>query len=101
MAACLLRLGRLKWNSLGTLRRPPAAWFCIEAKEAANTGKKPKGPAKKPASAPPEPEEPFDNSTYKNYQHHDYTSYTFADLDVEMAKYRLPQPSSGKPSPTH
>ncbi|XP_038150081.1 uncharacterized protein ndufv3 isoform X1 [Cyprinodon tularosa] len=46
MAACLLRLGRLKWNSLGTLRRPPAAWFCIEAKEAANTVKKPKGPAK-------------------------------------------------------
>uniref|UniRef100_A0A3P9PMI9 NADH:ubiquinone oxidoreductase subunit V3 n=1 Tax=Poecilia reticulata TaxID=8081 RepID=A0A3P9PMI9_POERE len=53
------------------------------------------------AAAPPEPEISFDNSTYKNYQHHSYTSFTFADLDVEMAKYRLPQPSSGKPSPRH
>ncbi|XP_034429298.1 uncharacterized protein ndufv3 isoform X3 [Hippoglossus hippoglossus] len=52
-------------------------------------------------AAPPEPEEPFDNSTYKNYQHHCYTPYTFADLDVEMAKFRLPQPSSGRPSPRH
>lgn len=48
------------------------------------------------AAAPPEPEEPFDNSTYKNYQHHGYNPYTFADLDVEMAKFRLPQPSSLK-----
>ncbi|XP_036065511.1 skin secretory protein xP2 isoform X2 [Oryzias melastigma] len=54
------------------------------------------------ASAPePEPEEPFDNTTYKNYQHHSYNPYTFADLDLEMAKYRLPQPSSGRPSPQH
>ncbi|PWA19101.1 hypothetical protein CCH79_00018646 [Gambusia affinis] len=53
------------------------------------------------AAVPPEPEKSFDNSTYKNYQHHSYTSYTFADLDVEMAKYRLPQPSSGKLSPRH
>uniref|UniRef100_A0A0E9XBL8 Uncharacterized protein n=3 Tax=Anguilla anguilla TaxID=7936 RepID=A0A0E9XBL8_ANGAN len=27
--------------------------------------------------------------------------YTFVDMDVEMAKYRLPQPSSGRPSPRH
>uniref|UniRef100_A0A3B5LVW6 Uncharacterized protein n=1 Tax=Xiphophorus couchianus TaxID=32473 RepID=A0A3B5LVW6_9TELE len=53
------------------------------------------------AAVPPEPEKSFDNSTYKNYQHHRYTSYTFADLDVEMTKYRLPQPSSGKLSPRH
>ncbi|XP_030580347.1 skin secretory protein xP2 [Archocentrus centrarchus] len=53
------------------------------------------------AAAPPEPEELFDNSTYKNCQHHSYTPYTFADLDVEMAKFRLPQPSSGKLSPRH
>lgn len=52
-------------------------------------------------TAPPEPEEPFDNSTYKNYQHHSYNPYTFADLDLEMAKFRLPQPSSGRPSPRH
>ncbi|KAK7153772.1 hypothetical protein R3I94_007208 [Phoxinus phoxinus] len=41
----------------------------------------------------PEPE-PFDNTTYKNLQHHQYDAYTFADLDVEMAKHRLPQPSA-------
>nr|XP_020462228.1 NADH dehydrogenase [ubiquinone] flavoprotein 3, mitochondrial isoform X2 [Monopterus albus] len=53
------------------------------------------------AVARPEPEEPFDNSTYKNYQHHSYTPFTFVDLDVEMAKFRLPQPSSGRPSPRY
>ncbi|RVE57748.1 hypothetical protein OJAV_G00202450 [Oryzias javanicus] len=52
-------------------------------------------------AAAPEPEEPLDNTTYKNYQHHSYNPYTFADLDLEMAKYRLPQPSSGRPSPQH
>ncbi|XP_041128131.1 uncharacterized protein ndufv3 [Polyodon spathula] len=46
-----------------------------------------------------EPE--FDISTYKNLQHHNYTTYTFADYDTEMTKYRLPQPSSGRPSPRH
>ncbi|XP_028824001.1 nuclear localization sequence-binding protein isoform X2 [Denticeps clupeoides] len=49
----------------------------------------------------PLPPEPVDFSTYKNLQHHHYNIYTFADLDVEMAKYRLPQPSSGRPSPRH
>lgn len=47
----------------------------------------------------PEPElepEPFDNTTYKNLQHHNYDMYTFADMDVEMAKHRLPQPSAGR-----
>lgn len=53
-------------------------------------------PAEAAAAAPPEPEEPFDISTYKNYQHHNYNPYTFADLDVEMAKFRLPQPSAGR-----
>ncbi|MGH0128550.1 UNVERIFIED_CONTAM: hypothetical protein FKN15_040250, partial [Acipenser sinensis] len=48
---------------------------------------------------PAEPE--FDISTYKNLQHHNYTTYTFADYDTEMTKYRLPQPSSGRPSPRH
>ncbi|XP_078063803.1 uncharacterized protein ndufv3 [Mustelus asterias] len=46
-------------------------------------------------------EEVLDTSTYKNTQHHDYTPLTFVDLDVEMAKYRLPQPSSGRLSPRH
>ncbi|XP_053483449.1 myristoylated alanine-rich C-kinase substrate isoform X2 [Ictalurus furcatus] len=55
------------------------------------------------AAAPaPEPEpEPFDNTTYKNLQHHSYHTYTFVDMDVEMAKHRLPQPSTGRPSPRH
>ncbi|XP_077583786.1 uncharacterized protein ndufv3 [Stigmatopora nigra] len=48
-----------------------------------------------------ESEEIVDNSTYQNYQHHNYDPYTFADMDVEMAKYRLPQPSSGRHSPRH
>uniref|UniRef100_A0A672M2T1 Uncharacterized protein n=1 Tax=Sinocyclocheilus grahami TaxID=75366 RepID=A0A672M2T1_SINGR len=50
----------------------------------------------------PEPEpEPFDNTTYKNLQHHLYNMYTFADVDVDLSKYRLPQPSSGRSSPGH
>ncbi|TNN03686.1 hypothetical protein fugu_000715 [Takifugu bimaculatus] len=48
------------------------------------------------AAAPPEPEEPLDPSTYKNYQHHSYHPFTFADMDVEMAKYRLPQPTANR-----
>ncbi|XP_061548073.1 uncharacterized protein ndufv3 isoform X2 [Phycodurus eques] len=51
--------------------------------------------------APPDPEGTFENSTYRNYQHHSYTPYTFVDMDVEMAKYRLPQPTSGRHSPRH
>ncbi|KAG7330888.1 hypothetical protein KOW79_004857 [Hemibagrus wyckioides] len=55
-----------------------------------------------PEEAAPAPEpEPFDNTTYKNLQHHNYNIYTFVDMDVEMAKQRLPQPSTGRPSPRH
>ncbi|XP_072253892.1 NADH dehydrogenase [ubiquinone] flavoprotein 3, mitochondrial isoform X2 [Leuresthes tenuis] len=106
MAAHLLRLGRLcslKADSLGFLGNRPALWFCTRAEEPTKPVKKTKAAGKKAAAAaaPPEPEEPFDNSTYQNLQHHNYNPYTFADLDVEMAKFRLPQPSSGKPSPRH
>ncbi|XP_078265894.1 uncharacterized protein ndufv3 [Rhinoraja longicauda] len=52
-------------------------------------------PVKEPA------DEVLDTSTYKNTQHHDYTPLTFVDLDMEMAKYRLPQPSSGRLTPRH
>uniref|UniRef100_A0A665W0J2 NADH:ubiquinone oxidoreductase subunit V3 n=1 Tax=Echeneis naucrates TaxID=173247 RepID=A0A665W0J2_ECHNA len=62
-------------------------------------GEAPMEPLEDPAAV--QSDEPFDSSTYKNYQHHNYTPYTFADLDVEMAKFRLPQPSSGRPSPRH
>ncbi|XP_057553569.1 NADH dehydrogenase [ubiquinone] flavoprotein 3, mitochondrial isoform X1 [Hippopotamus amphibius kiboko] len=49
----------------------------------------------------PAPAEPFDNSTYKNLQHHDYSTYTFLDLNLELSKFRMPQPSSGRESPRH
>ncbi|NXL83830.1 NDUV3 dehydrogenase, partial [Alectura lathami] len=52
------------------------------------------------AAAQPAPEE-FDNSTYKNLQHHEYSIYTFADAVVGLSKFRQPQPSSGRPSPRH
>ncbi|XP_007172746.2 NADH dehydrogenase [ubiquinone] flavoprotein 3, mitochondrial isoform X1 [Balaenoptera acutorostrata] len=45
--------------------------------------------------------EPFDNTTYKNLQHHDYSTYTFLDLNLELTKFRMPQPSSGRESPRH
>ncbi|CAN9498041.1 unnamed protein product [Ophioblennius macclurei] len=108
MAASVLRLGRLtpvkclRLHSLGVLSSRPAALFSSEPGEPVKAAKKTKAAATKVAAvAPPEPEEPFDNSTYKNYQHHTYNPYTFADLDLEMAKFRLPQPSSGRPSPRH
>ncbi|NXJ93629.1 NDUV3 dehydrogenase, partial [Corythaixoides concolor] len=52
------------------------------------------------AAAEPAPEE-FDNSTYKNLQHHEYNMYTFVDSVVVLSKFRQPQPSSGRPSPRH
>ncbi|XP_037687038.1 NADH dehydrogenase [ubiquinone] flavoprotein 3, mitochondrial isoform X2 [Choloepus didactylus] len=47
------------------------------------------------------PAEPFDNSTYKNLQHHEYSTYTFLDLNLNLSKFRMPQPSSGRESPQH
>nr|ACO10093.1 NADH dehydrogenase flavoprotein 3, mitochondrial precursor [Osmerus mordax] len=103
MATSILRVGRLtslkclqleSWGILGT----PS--FCTQVDEPMKPAKKAK--TKKAATAPQQAEpEPFDISTYKNYQHHSYNPYTFADLDLEMFKYRLPQPSSGRPSPRH
>uniref|UniRef100_A0A668T6N8 NADH dehydrogenase [ubiquinone] flavoprotein 3, mitochondrial n=1 Tax=Oreochromis aureus TaxID=47969 RepID=A0A668T6N8_OREAU len=90
---------RLQLENLGILKSFPAASFCTKTEKPAKPGKKIK--TAEAAAAPLEPEEPFDNSTYKNYQHHSYNPYTFADLDLQMAKFRLPQPSSGKPSPRH
>uniref|UniRef100_A0A3P8UEZ0 Uncharacterized protein n=1 Tax=Amphiprion percula TaxID=161767 RepID=A0A3P8UEZ0_AMPPE len=92
----------LQLESWGILRSPPAAFFCTQVEEPPKPAKKAQAAGKKAITAGHvEPEEHFDNSTYKNYQHHSYTPYTFADLDVEMAKFRLPQPSSGRPSPRH
>uniref|UniRef100_A0A3Q2W2G4 Uncharacterized protein n=1 Tax=Haplochromis burtoni TaxID=8153 RepID=A0A3Q2W2G4_HAPBU len=105
MATFLFRIGRLgplkrlQLENLGILRTSPAASFCTKTEKPAKPGKKTK--SAEAAAVPSEPEELFDNSTYKNYQHHSYNPYTFADLDMQMAKFRLPQPSSGKPSPRH
>ncbi|KAM9259479.1 NADH dehydrogenase [ubiquinone] flavoprotein 3, mitochondrial isoform 2-T2 [Cariama cristata] len=57
-------------------------------------------PPKTTAATEPAPEE-FDNSTYKNLQHHEYSIYTFVDSVVLLSKFRQPQPSSGRPSPRH
>uniref|UniRef100_A0A8C9R6Y8 NADH dehydrogenase [ubiquinone] flavoprotein 3, mitochondrial n=1 Tax=Scleropages formosus TaxID=113540 RepID=A0A8C9R6Y8_SCLFO len=108
MAARFLHLvwsGSLKGlqvESCGALRGCPSAAFATSAGEPKKPGKKAKAPKAPPPPPEPEPEpEPFDNSTYKNLQHHQYNKYTFLDTEVEMAKHRLPQPSSGRPSPRH
>ncbi|XP_028623799.1 NADH dehydrogenase [ubiquinone] flavoprotein 3, mitochondrial isoform X1 [Grammomys surdaster] len=62
--------------------------------------KKATGPHPTTQSVLKEPE-PTDTTTYKNLQHHDYSTYTFLDLNMELSKFRLPQPSSGRESPRH
>uniref|UniRef100_A0A8C2IGT1 NADH dehydrogenase [ubiquinone] flavoprotein 3, mitochondrial n=1 Tax=Cyprinus carpio TaxID=7962 RepID=A0A8C2IGT1_CYPCA len=100
MATSLLRLGRLGFvkrllrEGWSTPRTPLVAALCTEGDVPPKTAK---ASVKKQA---PEPEpEPFDDTTYKNLQHHHYNMYTFADVDVALSKYRLPQPSSGRASP--
>uniref|UniRef100_A0A8C6QTJ5 NADH dehydrogenase [ubiquinone] flavoprotein 3, mitochondrial n=1 Tax=Nannospalax galili TaxID=1026970 RepID=A0A8C6QTJ5_NANGA len=68
----------------------------------AESGKDGKGlhPNLKKPGLPKEPE-PTDTTTYKNLQHHDYNSYTFLDLNLDLSKFRMPQPSSGRESPRH
>uniref|UniRef100_A0A8C1Y9U6 NADH:ubiquinone oxidoreductase subunit V3 n=1 Tax=Cyprinus carpio TaxID=7962 RepID=A0A8C1Y9U6_CYPCA len=74
----------------------PVAVDAVEARAETNVVETPE--EKAPEKAPePEPEpEPFDNTTYKNLQHHQYNMFTFSDMDVELSKYRLPQPSAGR-----
>uniref|UniRef100_H3C5D1 NADH:ubiquinone oxidoreductase subunit V3 n=1 Tax=Tetraodon nigroviridis TaxID=99883 RepID=H3C5D1_TETNG len=104
MATSILRLGRLgslkcfQSQSWIIWRTRSAAWFCTQAEEPPKRPRKTQTTSKKAAAAaaPPEPEEPLDISTYKNYQHHSYHPFTFADMDVEMAKYRLPQPTANR-----
>ncbi|XP_041491019.1 NADH dehydrogenase [ubiquinone] flavoprotein 3, mitochondrial isoform X1 [Microtus oregoni] len=55
------------------------------------------GDSQEPTLAP----EPTDATTYKNLQHHDYNTYTFLDLNLDLSKFRMPQPSSGRESPRH
>nr|XP_010596970.1 NADH dehydrogenase [ubiquinone] flavoprotein 3, mitochondrial isoform X2 [Loxodonta africana] len=75
----------------------------------AESGKSEKGlpPNPKKQSKPKQTEQaaapasPSDPPTYKNLQHHDYNAYTFIDLNLELSKFRMPQPSSGRESPRH
>ncbi|XP_003463970.1 NADH dehydrogenase [ubiquinone] flavoprotein 3, mitochondrial isoform X1 [Cavia porcellus] len=86
----------------GTLRSlKPAP---VQKEEAQTTGLKPTEGAAPPLEAlgdTQESAEPYDNTTYKNLQHHDYNTYTFLDLNLNLSKFRLPQPSSGRESPRH
>ncbi|KFO28135.1 NADH dehydrogenase [ubiquinone] flavoprotein 3, mitochondrial isoform X1 [Fukomys damarensis] len=82
----------------------------VQEEVAQTTGLKPEeGPAP-PLEAPGDTQEsapahaaaePFDNTTYRNLQHHDYNAYTFLDLNLDLSRFRLPQPSSGRESPRH
>ncbi|XP_027756026.1 NADH dehydrogenase [ubiquinone] flavoprotein 3, mitochondrial isoform X2 [Empidonax traillii] len=77
----------------------------LEARGLCTKPNKPTGTAAPPkkktrALGEPAPEE-MDNSTYKNLQHHEYHTYTFADYITVLSKFRQPQPSSGRPSPRH
>ena len=40
-------------------------------------------------------------TTYRNLQPHDYTAYTFLDLNLDLSKFSMPQASSGQESPHH
>ncbi|XP_056096811.1 nucleolar and coiled-body phosphoprotein 1 isoform X2 [Rhinichthys klamathensis goyatoka] len=70
----------------------PVTADAVEALAETDVVETPEEQAPEKAPAP----EPFDNTTYKNLQHHQYDAYTFADLDVEMSKHRLPQPSAAR-----
>ncbi|KAM9390478.1 NADH dehydrogenase [ubiquinone] flavoprotein 3, mitochondrial isoform 2-T2 [Phaethornis superciliosus] len=99
-APSLLGCGRaatrkvLRLEAQGLRGAAPSAALCTKP------GSSGKPPRKTTAAAEPAPEE-FDNSTYKNLQHHDYNIYTFFDSITVLSKFRQPQPSSGRPSPRH
>ncbi|XP_006893996.1 PREDICTED: NADH dehydrogenase [ubiquinone] flavoprotein 3, mitochondrial [Elephantulus edwardii] len=108
MAAPLLlrqgRFGALKIGLQAGVLRGLASTVSLSSK----SGKSEKGlspnakkqsPPKRPMDAAPV--EPFDNTTYKNLQHHDYNVYTFLDLNLDLSKFRMPQPASGRESPRH
>ncbi|XP_006063900.1 NADH dehydrogenase [ubiquinone] flavoprotein 3, mitochondrial isoform X2 [Bubalus bubalis] len=107
-ASLLLRQGRAGALKTVLLEAGVFRGVAPAVSVSAESGKNEKGlppnpkkqsPPKKPASAAPT--EPFDNTTYKNLQHHDYSTYTFLDLNLDLSKFRMPQPSSGRESPRH
>ncbi|XP_035171780.1 NADH dehydrogenase [ubiquinone] flavoprotein 3, mitochondrial isoform X2 [Oxyura jamaicensis] len=100
-APSLLRCGRAAARQ--ALRLDPPTPRCAPSSAALCTrpaGSGTPADSKPAAAAQPDPEE-FDNSTYKNLQHHEYNIYTFVDSVVVLSKFRQPQPSSGRPSPRH
>ncbi|XP_004696965.1 NADH dehydrogenase [ubiquinone] flavoprotein 3, mitochondrial isoform X2 [Echinops telfairi] len=109
MAASLLlrqgRAGALKTGLQAGVFRGFASTISLATKSGQSEKGLPPNPKKQsppkktePAAAPAEP---FDNTTYKNLQHHDYNEYTFLDLNLDLSKFRMPQPSSGRESPRH
>ncbi|XP_069886938.1 NADH dehydrogenase [ubiquinone] flavoprotein 3, mitochondrial [Dipodomys merriami] len=77
---------------------PPTEDAAQEPVQAKPTQAEPK--QAKPVQAPV-PSRPFDNAIYRNLQHHNYNAYTFLDVNLDLSKFRLPQPSSGRESPRH
>ncbi|XP_006169483.1 NADH dehydrogenase [ubiquinone] flavoprotein 3, mitochondrial isoform X4 [Tupaia chinensis] len=108
-ASLLLRQGQAGALKTIFLEAPVFRGLASTASLSAESGKSEKGlpPNPKKQSPPKKPEqvlapaEPFDNTTYKNLQHHDYTTYTFLDLNLDLLRFRMPQPSSGRESPRH
>ncbi|XP_036099642.1 NADH dehydrogenase [ubiquinone] flavoprotein 3, mitochondrial isoform X2 [Molossus molossus] len=110
-AFLLLRQGRAGTLKTVLLEGQVFRGLASTASLSAESGKSDKGlpPNSKKQSSPKRaepvqaapPPEPFDNTTYKNLQHHDYTPYTFLDVNLDLLRLRLPQPSSGRESPRH
>ncbi|EDL97015.1 NADH dehydrogenase (ubiquinone) flavoprotein 3-like, isoform CRA_a [Rattus norvegicus] len=79
----------------------------LEGTFQAPAGEAPPTDAGPPQEAPGDTQEPTlvpessDTTTYKNLQHHEYNAFTFLDLNLDLSKFRLPQPSSGRESPRH
>ncbi|XP_075396654.1 NADH dehydrogenase [ubiquinone] flavoprotein 3, mitochondrial-like [Tenrec ecaudatus] len=107
MAALLLlrqgRAGALKTGLQAGMFRGFASTISLATKSGKSEKGLPPNPKKQslPKRARCCPAEPFDNTTYKNRQHHDYNEYTFLDLNLDLSKFRMPQPSSGRESPRH
>ena len=53
-----------------------------------------KAPAATPAAKPAAPETKTDGKSYASKDYYDYDNYSYFDIESEMVKYRLPQPSS-------
>ncbi|XP_075835895.1 NADH dehydrogenase [ubiquinone] flavoprotein 3, mitochondrial isoform X2 [Microtus pennsylvanicus] len=102
----LLRGGRIRALKAAFLEARVFRELSSTVSLSTESGKIGKGikPNPKKQSAPKEPTlapELTDATTYKNLQHHNYNTYTFLDLNLDLSKFRMPQPSSGRESPRH